>query len=99
MNIAMDDYIKVRHAMVKGARTLEDIKNNTDIIIETDEISNEIENILKTICTCKKVSLEEVLTAVKNGADTVEKIGDATKAGTSCGRCKAILGNVLEIGR
>lgn len=99
MNIAMDEYIKVRHAMVKGARTLEDIKNNTDIVIETDEVANEISKILKTVCTCNKVSLEEVLTAVKNGADTVEKIGDATKAGTSCGRCKTILGNVLEIGR
>lgn len=99
MNISIEDYIKVRHAMVKGARTLEDIKNTTDIVIETEEIANEIERMLKVVCTCNKVSLDEVLTAVKNGADTVEKIGDVTKAGTTCGRCKAILGNVLEIGR
>lgn len=99
MSIAMEDLIKVRHAMVKGARTLEDIKNTTDIVIDTDEVANEIEGILKIVCRCNNVSIETVLTAIKNGADTVEKIGDATKAGTACGRCKAILQNILETGR
>lgn len=99
MDISIEDYIKVRHAMVKGARTLEDIKNTTDIVIETDEIANEIERMLKVVCTCNKVSVEDVLKAIKNGADTIEKIGDATKAGITCGRCKTILGNILEIGK
>lgn len=99
MTIEMGDLIKVRHAMVKGARTLEDIKNTTDIVIDNDEIANEIEGILKIVCRCNNVSIETILTAIENGADTVEKIGDATKAGTTCGRCKAISQNILEIGR
>ncbi|MDO7206044.1 (2Fe-2S)-binding protein [Paraclostridium bifermentans] len=34
--------------------------------------------------------------AVKNGADTVEKVGEVTKAGTGCGRCKGIISNIIE---
>ena len=96
MKIITDDYIKVRNAMSNGARTLDDIKEMTDITIDTTELSNEIESILQNACRCRSVSVEEVAKAVRNGADTVEKIGEATTAGTACGRCKGLLNNIID---
>ena len=36
---------------------------------------------------------------MKNGADTVEKVGEVTGAGTQCGRCKALVQNIIELKR
>ena len=42
------------------------------------------------VCSCKKVSLGEVIHAVKEkGAKTIKEIGDITDAGTVCGCCKS----------
>ena len=46
-----------------------------------------------------KVSFKAVVNAVKNGADTVEKVGELTEAGTDFGRCKALIANIIELGR
>ena len=56
----------------------------------------EEENLLKNACKCKNVSIQEIVNAVNNGADTVEKVGEATGAGTACGRCKGIISNIIE---
>lgn len=96
MKIITDDYIKVRNAMSNGARTIEDIELMTDISIEDYDYKNEIEEILKNACRCKNVSIEEVIKAVENGADTVEKVSEVTKAGTGCGRCKGLLNNIID---
>ncbi|MDU5111238.1 MAG: (2Fe-2S)-binding protein, partial [Clostridium sp.] len=32
-------------------------------------------------------------------ADTVEKVGEITKAGTTCGRCRPLIQNVIEVKR
>ena len=61
--------------------------------------AEEIEAILASVCGCENVSLEDVVTAVKNGADTVEKVGEITGAGTACGRCKALVQNVIDLKR
>ncbi|WP_434792968.1 (2Fe-2S)-binding protein [Terrisporobacter petrolearius] len=45
------------------------------------------------------MSLEDVVNAVNNGCDTVDKVAKATKAGSSCGRCKALVQNVIDIKR
>ncbi|MBQ3421933.1 MAG: (2Fe-2S)-binding protein, partial [Romboutsia sp.] len=37
--------------------------------------------------------------AVKNGADTTEKVAEETGAGAACGRCKALVQNVIELKR
>jgi len=39
--------------------------------------------------------------AVKNGADTVEKVGEMVKAGTelTCGKCKILIEKIIAIGR
>ena len=45
------------------------------------------------------VSLEDVVNAVNNGCDTVEKVAEATKAGSACGRCKKLVQNVIDLKR
>lgn len=41
------------------------------------------------VCNCKKVTLGEIIHAIQEeGANTIEKIGDITDAGTACGCCK-----------
>jgi bacterioferritin-associated ferredoxin len=47
---------------------------------------------LPIICKCKKISEKTIVEAIKNGANTVEKVKSATGAGTGmCGgkRCIA----------
>lgn len=39
------------------------------------------------ICACHGVGLNIIKEAIKNGATTVEQIGELTKAGTNCGSC------------
>ena len=55
-----------------------------------------VEKILQNACKCKNVSISEVVSAVKNGADTFEKVAETTGAGTACGRCKEIILNIIE---
>lgn len=41
------------------------------------------------VCSCKKVTLGEIIHAIKEkGATSVKEIGDLTDAGTSCGCCR-----------
>ncbi len=42
------------------------------------------------VCHCLGITYGEIMEAIKNGADTVEKIMDATDAGTACGLCKSV---------
>lgn len=96
MQLDMDKYIMVRKAQAQGVRTLEELKEQTDIQIDSQEEQEKIEELLKNCCKCLNVSIETVLQAVKNGADTVEKVGEVTGAGTVCGRCKGIITNIIE---
>ena len=42
------------------------------------------------VCTCKNVTLGEIIHAIKEqGANSVEKIGEITDAGTACGCCRS----------
>ncbi len=42
------------------------------------------------VCTCASVTLGEIMNAIENeDANTVEKIGEITDAGTLCGCCKS----------
>ena len=97
MKLDMEKYKQIRMAQAKGARTIEELKELSDIVIENDEELKEVEAILKNACKCKNVSIEEVVNAVKNGADTVEKVMEVTGAGTACGRCKGgLITNIIE---
>ena len=99
MNLMKEDYLKVRKAMVQGARTIEEVKEKSDLVIDGPEMKEAVEKVLKSACGCKQVSLEEVIIAVKNGADTVEKVGDVTTAGTACGNCQKLIQNVIDLGK
>ncbi|MDZ7543603.1 (2Fe-2S)-binding protein [Clostridium sp. MB05] len=96
MTLEMSKYLQVRKAQVQGARTVEELKKISDIVIENEEELKEVEVLIKTVCKCKSVSIDTVVEAVKNGADTVEKVGEVTKAGTGCGRCQGIISNIIE---
>lgn len=91
-----EKYAKVRGAQAQGARTVKDVKDMTDIVIENDDESREIDRVLQNACKCQNVSVNEVVSAVKNGADTLDKVMEETKAGTGCGRCKGVLNNIID---
>nr|WP_300006300.1 (2Fe-2S)-binding protein [Tissierella sp.] len=94
-------YSSIRKAMVEGARTKDEIVELAGVCNSCEGCETELEAILSSVCGCKEVSLEAVLEAIRNGADTVEKVGIVTKAGTEkdCGRCQALIQNVIDIGR
>ena len=48
------------------------------------------------ICHCEEITYEAIENAIKNGADTIEKIQDQTSAGIACGYCIEILEEILE---
>lgn len=48
------------------------------------------------VCKCRNVTEEEIINAVKKGAVTVEDIGEVTKAGTGCGRCKGRIQELID---
>jgi len=54
---------------------------------------------LALACSCKMITMETVVDAVNDGADTVEKIGELTGAGTDCGNCKLLLQNMIDTKR
>ncbi len=49
----------------------------------------------RLICNCHKVSQSSIREAIAAGADSVEALGVATKAGTGCGSCKNELAQLL----
>lgn len=94
-------YSDIRKAMIVGARSVEDIQDKTQAGTVCGGCIPEIEEILASVCGCEEVSLKTVLDAVNNGADTVEKVAKQTGAGTGedCGRCEALIENIIEIRR
>lgn len=96
MELSKEKYMTVRQAQAQGVRTLDELKQKTDISIDSKEEEMHIEKLLKNACKCKNVSIETIVEAVKNGADTVEKVSEETGAGTVCTRCKGIITNIIE---
>ena len=45
----------------------------------------------KEACHCKNVTYGMIEDAVRNGADTLQQVMDATGAGKGCGKCKYFL--------
>lgn len=48
------------------------------------------------ICYCMKVHRQTLLAAIRAGADTVEALRQATRAGTGCGTCRSELLELLQ---
>lgn len=100
-NINNVDYITIRKAMCQGARTMAELQTIAGVCLVCENCKRELENILQSVCGCREIALETVVNAVKNGADTVEKVSEMTGAGTgeNCGRCKLLIENIIEIGK
>jgi nitrite reductase (NADH) large subunit len=49
----------------------------------------------RMVCNCNRVSASQVRQAIDGGADSVEAIGAACRAGTGCGSCKSELAQIL----
>ncbi|MEK1855409.1 MAG: molybdopterin-dependent oxidoreductase [Phyllobacterium sp.] len=48
------------------------------------------------VCACFSVGKNEIAAAVRGGCHTVEGIGEALKAGTNCGSCRAEIRGVID---
>jgi len=48
------------------------------------------------ICSCNNVSKADLLEAIDGGATTLGEIKSCTKAGTSCGGCSTLVGQILN---
>lgn len=93
------EYLDIRKAMVKGARTQEEVKELTGLCGECEGCKEELPPILSSVCGCTGTSLQDVVDAVHQGADTLEKVGQVTGAGTDCGRCQVLIQNIIDLGR
>lgn len=95
------DYLTIRMAMCQGVRTIEELVEKVGVCTTCEGCKAELEQILSSVCGCMKVSLKTVVDAVKNGADTVDKVGQVTGAGRgeNCGKCKRLIANIIELGR
>lgn len=93
------EYLTIRKAMCKGARTIEELVEMTGVCTECEGCKKELNRILTSVCGCRNISLKDIVDAVKNGANTIEKVGEVTGAGTTCGVCKMLIENIVEFGR
>lgn len=50
----------------------------------------------RIICACNSVGETAIMASIDEGARTVEEIGEATRAGTSCGSCRGELKQCLQ---
>lgn len=94
-------YGDIRKAMCEGARTKEEVMEKAGVCGECEGCEAELQGVLDSLCGCKEVSMKTVIEAVRNGADTVEKVMEQTSAGTGedCGKCQGLIANVIELGR
>jgi nitrite reductase (NADH) large subunit len=49
----------------------------------------------RIVCNCHKVSDQVLREAIAGGADSVDALGETTKAGTGCGSCKTELAQLI----
>src|SRR5262249_42785279 len=49
------------------------------------------------ICNCNAVSKGTILEAIAAGKCTIDALGTCTKAGTGCGTCQPILGQLIDL--
>jgi assimilatory nitrate reductase catalytic subunit len=50
-----------------------------------------------TVCACMGVGLNDLTRAIAAGANSVEALGHATRAGTNCGACRPELAGLLSL--
>ena len=50
----------------------------------------------KEACHCRNVTYGMIEDAIKNGAETLQEVQDATGAGKGCGKCKEFLNYLIR---
>jgi nitrite reductase (NADH) large subunit len=53
----------------------------------------------RTICNCHKVSQSALVVCIQSGADSVEAVGEQTRAGTGCGSCRNEIAELVKVHR
>jgi nitrite reductase (NADH) large subunit len=51
----------------------------------------------QTICNCHKVTKSALIVSIQAGAESLEAIGDNTRAGTGCGSCRNELAELVRV--
>jgi assimilatory nitrate reductase catalytic subunit len=51
----------------------------------------------KLICSCFKVAENTIIDAIKDGCDSVDRLGKQLKCGTNCGSCKSELSQMVKL--
>jgi NAD(P)H-nitrite reductase large subunit len=49
------------------------------------------------ICNCHAVSKDRIVAAIQEGKCSIEAIGQCTRAGTGCGTCQPLLGQLVNV--
>lgn len=49
-----------------------------------------------TICSCFGIGVNQILTAIRSGCQSVNDVGVATSAGTNCGSCRAEIRGIID---
>jgi len=48
------------------------------------------------ICVCQDVTYGDIIDAIDNGADTLDKLEDAVMTGITCGHCVEDIDEILD---
>lgn len=89
----------IRNAVNGGAKSFEEVQAITKVgtgcggcIVKNEDLVNELlirkkieEN--QIVCGCFKVTAQDIVKAVRNGAKSFEDVQAVTKVGTGCGNC------------
>ena len=70
--------------------------SNTDAFRILAGRSGSMKDIGSIVCACNNVGKTAIQSAIAGGARTVNAVGEATKAGTSCGSCRAEIQGMLH---
>lgn len=50
----------------------------------------------KEACHCRNVTYGRIEAAIRNGADSLQEVMEATGAGKGCGKCREFLGYLIR---
>lgn len=89
------------HCSVMGYEALEDALKNykAEGYVDLDDLlgKNPPEKKEKIICTCFQITENIIWDAIKqNGLKTVEEVTNYTKSGGACGKCKAVIQDMID---